>query len=459
MASDAARRTCYVLLCLHAAHIGGELLPVKGTDDRWQFPSEPVGHTLAEWLTVEDRRIKLAHIAYAPTPEAARTATLLMEGLQGQPPNVSESRPEQPRQYLESGVIAVRSPEWMQEGSIKKSMFRRPAWMQKSSTKKPTCGPAGGSAQTDADDVTYEPHRSLRPDLAFRTPEPPFQHTIRTMVEGRQDPEKNALLIVGHEPQIGWLSSYILGRTRLGRARHAVALPASGIACLRIVRKRERWPGRRWQGRLLWTLVPDDRDALESVSGKVKGKMDSARLLSAVITLLLTATLGVLLDNNKWKELANANITFGHHDIGTNHIYYSYSAKVGVSVAFSLLLAALVLYQVTMYIYDSLLMPPRFWANDPPSRIKLFRWLSKKRSNWLQACPPSSAAVIVYENMLRTWDRLFTVANLFVVAALLVAAAPLLRLHGWWPIAVFGVSALLLGGWTWWHRPVLGSHD
>ena len=50
-----------------------------------------------------------------------------------------------------------------------------------------------------------------------------------------------------------------------------------------------------WRGSLAWTLAPDDRDALTAVSDKVKGKMESAKLLSGKHSALAVLVIPELL--------------------------------------------------------------------------------------------------------------------------------------------------------------------
>ena len=65
------------------------------------------------------------------------------------------------------------------------------------------------------------------------------------------------------------------------------------------------------------------------------------------------------------------------------------------------LLAALVLYLMTVFAYDQLQMPPKFWAESLPV----------KKTSWLPQRPPSSFAWVLYRNMMRTWYTLFVPAT------------------------------------------------
>jgi hypothetical protein len=65
---------------------------------------------------------------------------------------------------------------------------------------------------------------------------------------------------------------------------------------------------------------------------------------------------------------------------------------------------------------------------------------------------------VVFRNMQRIWFWLFTPANVLVGLAFAIFGSALLRVHGcaWLPVVV---SALAIGAWSWWFRPVLGSED
>jgi hypothetical protein len=261
----------------------------------------------------------------------------------------------------------------------------------------------------------------------------------------------NALLIIGHQPQLGRLTACLtprrFGLRRFGLRRGAaLPLSSSEILCLRSDGKLTKG---RWK--LLWTIAPDDSGPLAELADKVKGKMESAKLLSAVITLALTALLGTLLDTNRWIGLERRTADLPGLD--------PYNAQLGATIAFVLLLAALAVYLVTMYSYDRLLMPTRFWGESSGRSARAESSGTSQRSRRIPRRPPSSSAWVVYRNMQLIWFALFTPANVLVALAFATLAAPLLgvRETRWW------LAPLLLGfvtfAWTWWWRPVLGSED
>jgi len=425
----------YVLLCRHARHDDGRLVPSKDGNGIWRFPTESVARVLAEELVTGQDFLRLAKVICAPTPEATRTTNLLLERLQGEVWRANSEPPEQPSWKL-TRKVTISAPTWLPESDKR---------------EKADLGVCDY-------EVTCEPCDDLLPNRLGQT-ESGAVATIkeeikRLKADGKQ---RNALLVVGHQPQMGWISGYLSSRHLRGWSSGAVPLAASELVCLRLTKAKDEW-----RGALAWTLAPDDREALAAVSDKVKGKMESAKLLSAVITLAITALLGVLLDESRWAGLGTPNASLAG---------VSYSARAAVQVGFVLLLAALALYLLSMYSYDRILMPPRFWSEGPDRTQKetgagdsqhrsVTRRLVQRRTrgSWLPRRPPSSSAWVVFRNMQRIWFWLFTPANVLVGLAFVIFGSALLRVHGWaWlPVILFGFA---LGAWSWWFRPVLGSED
>lgn len=423
-----SERCRYVLLCRHAAHDDGELVPVKGDDDRWRFPTESVASVLAEELVLGRDRLRLAKLVHAPTPEASRTAWLLAQRLAGATRIVDDERPSLPVDMSTCNRVEIVAPAWL------------PAAVRQHRAEVGACGY----------EVTCERWDQLLPNHLQRTRREAvkcIEEELDALGDGR-----NTLLVVGHQPQMGWISGYLSADRRLGGGNGAVPFSPSEVVCLRLKPTRQGW-----RGSLAWTLTPDDSKALAAVSDKVKGKMESAKLLSAVITLALTALLGALLDTTRWARLGEPRAALAG---------LSYSGRGAIQLAFVLLLTALALYLLTMYSYDSLLMPPRFWAEGPqrgPEESSRWPFVDRvvrrrTRGAWLPRRPPSSSAWVVFRNMQRTWNWLFTPANVLVALAFVVLAGALLRLEGWiWlPVVLF---ALVVVAWAWWFRPVLGSED
>jgi hypothetical protein len=115
------------------------------------------------------------------------------------------------------------------------------------------------------------------------------------------------------------------------------------------------------------------------------------------------------------------------------------------------------LYLATVYHYDRLLMPTRFWgeAKHPADLARRPRWLVWR--------PPGSATWVVYQNMLRVWSWFFIPATyLVVLGALLLGVAlwnPLNLTQLMLRAVPFAVGVALLLGCSIWRRPDLGVED
>lgn len=171
-----------------------------------------------------------------------------------------------------------------------------------------------------------------------------------------------------------------------------------------------------------------------------------------MITILLTALLGLLTRRDGWDDLADMTVPL----VGVG---LTVSAQLAVRVAFFLLMLSLGLFLAAMYAYDGLLMPRRFWGPPAPRRWGRVSIRGPgPEGRWLPRRPPGSAAWVLNRNMQRTWAYLFQPAVLFVAAAFAVLAVPLLRLDPTGQIVLF---AILVGYvlTVRWFRPSIGSED
>ena len=238
-----------------------------------------------------------------------------------------------------------------------------------------------------------------------------------------------AAVIVAHQPLLGWLAHRITGRP--------VPMQHSEILCI------ER-NGRGSSGRLDWVLSPSDPQAIEDLRAKIKSKMDTAKVLSVFIS----AGFGFVV-----KAIADLDLASGPaHQVWGLHLTALF------------FLAAIGLYLASMYSYDSLLMPRRFWAEGSPEA-------AKARPAWLVARPPSPAHWVLYQNMLAVWNRQFTPATIAVLLGLLSLAYSVMGVTAAYPIAsavALASTALVLvwlvlkGGHVRLRRrigPWLGSED
>jgi hypothetical protein len=247
-------------------------------------------------------------------------------------------------------------------------------------------------------------------------------------VEGLKD--ETAILVVGHEPQLDHLQAAL--------CRGSIPLRNSELVCIEVSGER--------RGRLLWVLSPSgDEKTLLELKQKIRSKMATAKLLGALISALLGFSLAALIEKERFARL-------------------EYLQTVGMmKLAVGFLFASMGLYLLTMYAYDTLLMPVRLWTHDKPA----------KRPDWLVARPPSAATHIIYLNMMHIWKCLFTPATWAVVLGLLCLACavfgrnPLPNLPGglgrWFSAhsdpAIGALIALAVGLLYLIGRPVLGSRD
>lgn len=443
----------YVLLCRHAPHQGGVLNFDQKTN---RYPTQDVAERLRETLLF-GRQVNLARLLYAPTPESRGTAWLLRQELSATSPQ-PDPQPPAPSSAGEQGDLvrwAVRQLAEVLAPSLGVPV-NAPDGIQPAMQNPVEVRELAGAGQFTIGVPDWAAHERLGnqvvhyAECSTLSPARPANRATATETEAvvartlRELPPGAGVLVVGHMPQLSWLA-YQLARGYGGRwwkpwERAALPLASGEIACLAVTIRRNRS-----SGHLLWAISPKDDEALKGLYEKVKGKMDSAKQLAAVITLVLSGLLAVLLDAGRWAGLGGVQTGLPAP--------FDYSGQGAAQTAFGLLLGALALSLMTMYAYDRLLMPTRFWAELPPRRGN-----RPRGGRWLPRRPPSSSAWVVYRNMMRTWYTMFTPATLLVAIALAILGGALLRLDQndlrW---AVLAVVVLL--GIRWLFRPVLGSED
>ena len=114
---------------------------------------------------------------------------------------------------------------------------------------------------------------------------------------------------------------------------------------------------------------------------------------------------------------------------------------------------ALALFLATIYAYDRLLMPTRFWGEAPLPQ-------NNKRPKWLVWRPPSSSLWVLYQNMMRVWTYFFTGATGAVILGFILLAYAVF--HPGWPIVFFASAGAGLVLFLLAYRklgPQLGSED
>jgi hypothetical protein len=184
----------------------------------------------------------------------------------------------------------------------------------------------------------------------------------------------NAVLFVGHQPAIGWLASALVGT--------GVPVAHSEILCLDL--KAEGRPALRW------TISSAGETTLQDLYDKIKSKMTLANVLSGFITAGIGLLLGMVAEKQKVEALGvQAAVVF---------------------VAAGYLVVAVALYLLTMFSYDRLVMPIRFWAELPSGK--------NCRPPWVVARPPSGAHWVLYQNMMRVWQWQFMPATFLALSGL-----------------------------------------
>jgi phosphohistidine phosphatase SixA len=234
---------------------------------------------------------------------------------------------------------------------------------------------------------------------------------------------KNALLIIGHQPFLGWLVHVLTGE--------GIPLSRSELVCIAFDHTKT---GKRDRGGVNWILSPTDSESAREIREKIKSKMDIAKLLSVFITGSLSFLLSSLIDKQRMDSI-------GDHAWALNTSAVLFFMSIG-------------LYLATMYAYDRLLMPSRFWSDAIPPQNP------KRRPKWLVWRPPSSAIWVLYQNMVRIWRYLFMTATAAVILGLFFLAVAVFRE----PQPILIASCAVVGSITfgvYYHlfKPRIGTED
>jgi hypothetical protein len=249
---------------------------------------------------------------------------------------------------------------------------------------------------------------------------------------------RNAVLVVGHQPAVGLICEGLLSR-RWRPSPGAVPLSHGGVACLV-----GRHDGSELRDvHLRWVIAPSDPVALDQVRAKVASKMQVAAVLAGLIG---TGLVFVLQDLLSTARAADASLVF------------QYAAALTLFVGAALNLA-------TVYAYDVLLMPTRFWAEPRrllPSVNSAGRTI-RGTPRWLVWRPPSADLIVIYQNMIRVWSRLFMPATAFTAIGVACMGLALVRPPdpGTIGLVAIGEAALALLVVAYVRRmwPVLGVED
>jgi phosphohistidine phosphatase SixA len=236
---------------------------------------------------------------------------------------------------------------------------------------------------------------------------------------------KGAALIIGHDPGMGYLLTTLLrlNAPRIRRYRDVPALTRAELIAL-------RWDRRYWLP--MWALTPGASNDISEIKAKIKSKMDSAKVFGGFVT-------GVL--------------TFVISQYATTQPKTTYWAAAR-EASLTALAVAILLYLMTLFWYDRLLMPSRFWGvlggrkEDAVSKV--------------MRRPPSSAVWVLYQNMQRTWRLLFVPATYAAAIGIIGFAAGRIQPSGTTALISFAVAVAVVAITAWWgwrSRPVLGVQD
>jgi hypothetical protein len=259
------------------------------------------------------------------------------------------------------------------------------------------------------------------------------------------DPGRGATLIIGHDPSMSCLLTTLLYPKRLlyregrrtGRNRDVPCLTRAELIGL-------RQHGADW--RPMWALTPDAASDIAGITAKIKSKMDTAKVFGGFVTAVLT---------------------FVVSQYATTPPKTTYWAAVrGASMV--ALAVAVLLYFMTLFWYDRLLMPPRFWGilrprtQDDPADVSQGRWGAQDDLPKILRRPPSSAVWVLYQNMQRTWRLLFVPATYAAATGIIGFAAARIEPSAKTAVFFFAPATALVALtalWGWRSRPILGVQD
>jgi len=309
-----------------------------------------------------------------------------------------------------------RPPE--DEHNTERSCNGRQSWM-------PALVPSSRAEGHDLGNILsdYSPDEKALQELCqwLRSPDTGHEKARRT--------EADAPLLVGNDPLIGWVAAELTGReTPVARGE---------LICL----ISERRPRTRW--RLLWTLSDDGETEAEAIRTKIKSKMNTAGALGAVIVGLTTFLLQSSLKTEPtiWQWLAFAALT----------------TSAG-------------LYFATLFLYDTMQMPPRFWSSRFPSHPQTsgrLQVISARLRHGHPSVrrPPTSTARVLQVSMVQVWVWIFTPATILAGVGVTFLALGVsedskpVALHPWQVLAATVVLVAVGMAWIAWHRPNLGASD
>jgi len=258
-------------------------------------------------------------------------------------------------------------------------------------------------------------------------PDPWAEDTITLLTEAGPAPDrgKAGALIIGHDPGMSSLLTTLLVRN-VPRARRYRDVPGLSRAELLGL----KWDGRYWKP--MWALTSGADSDIADIKAKIKSKMDTAKVFGGFVTAVLTFVVG---------------------QYATTVPKTPFWAVVrGLSLAS--LAVAILLYLMTLFWYDRLLMPSRFWGILPSGKEDAVSKVLRR--------PPSSALWVLYQNMQRTWRLLFVPATYATAIGIVGFAAGRIEPSPAIASVIFVAAAAVItitAWWGWRSRPILGVRD
>jgi phosphohistidine phosphatase SixA len=194
------------------------------------------------------------------------------------------------------------------------------------------------------------------------------------------------VIVVGHQPSLTHIAQGLLKPVRLPAG--VLPIGNSEIACVRL----GEWPA------LLWCLTEHTPDLGVEIKAKIASKLDVAKFLLGALIL----NLSLYLASDLWQVGSPVEALL----LGCGMV----AAFMGLGFTIATLLA-----------YDRLNMPVVFWGSTARPSATPRRWSINR--------PPSSHQLVMFYEMIHTWNCLFLPALACAVASLGLLVAMLAYRH------------------------------
>lgn len=199
-----------------------------------------------------------------------------------------------------------------------------------------------------------------------------LENLYKSLSPEERKKEKPAVILVGHQPQLTNIANELLGKRRFLILRRSAlptgTLPIGGseIACLRCGKK----------PRLEWLITEKSDSLLRELREKIKSKYDVAKFILGAFIV----NTGLILNADIWNSSHPGRIF-----LNILTILFAFMS-LGFTVG-------------TLFSYDSLMMPFEFWSE--------YRKNNKPPPSWSVRRPPSQGHLVLYYEMVHTWNRFF----------------------------------------------------